>query len=354
MPNDAFRKVAESAYLRDILDQPRALAATVETLRPLPRLPQLREELISRRRRRVVLTGMGGSYQLLHPIHFRLLRAGFDSLRIETSELLTTLPQLLGPENCLIVVSQSGASAETVRLLERVEAARERPLVIGVSNTADSPLAQRADLCVLTHAGPEATVSCKTALTALAALEYVGEALCDRGVDALRGELNTLPPIIDSYLSRWAEHVRELQAELAGVRSVFTVGRGRSLAAAGLGGMIQKEAAHVHGEGMSSPAFRHGPMEFLNPEIYVVIFDGDPEVSPLNRSLLRDIRAAGGRCALVGEEQTAGAFRLPRAPARLRGMLELLPVQMVSLALAALRGRTPGEFVRLTKVTTTE
>jgi fructoselysine-6-P-deglycase FrlB-like protein len=206
----------------------------------------------------------------------------------------------------------------------------------------------------MTRAGPEATVSCKTALTALAALEWVGECLCGGDADALRMELSTLPAAIERYLANWSEHVRWLQIQLAGIRSLFAVGRGRSLAAAELGGLIQKEAAHVHGEGMSSPAFRHGPMEFLSADIFVMIFDGDTEVSALNRALLRDIRREGGRAALVGSDETEGAFQLPPSAPRLRPMMEMLPPQMVSLALAAARGRTPGEFTRLTKVTTTE
>jgi glutamine---fructose-6-phosphate transaminase (isomerizing) len=352
--NSARHLVADSAFLRDILDQPRALAATIEGLRAEPLIDRLREDLISGRRRRVVLTGMGGSYHVLHPLHFRLLNAGIDSVLVETSELLTTVPRLLASENALLVVSQSGASAETVRLLERVEQAQNRPLVLGVSNTADSPLARRASACVMTRAGPELTVSCKTALTALAALEWVGESLCGGDVEALRIELGTLPVAIERYLANWAKHVRWLQVELAGIQSFFAVGRGRSLAAAEIGGMIQKEAAHVHGEGMSSPAFRHGPMEFLSAKIFVMIFDGDAEVSALNRSLLRDIRREGGRAALVGSNDTEGAFKLPPLPARLRPLMEMLPPQMVSLALAAACGRTPGEFTRLTKVTTTE
>ena len=352
--NDALQLVANSTFLRDILDQPRALAATVEQLQTGPVIDRLRQDLISGRRRRIVLTGMGGSYHTLHPIHFSLLNAGFDSVLVETSELLTTVPRLLEPENALLVVSQSGASAETIRLLDRVERAQDRPLVFGVSNTDGSPLARRADACVMTRAGPEATVSCKTALTALAALEWVGECLCSGDAEALRLELGTLPAAIEDYLARWAEHVRWLQTELAGIRSIFAVGRGRSLAAAEIGGMIQKEAAHVHGEGMSTPAFRHGPMEFLSADIFVMIFDGDAEVSALNRALLRDIRREGGRAALVGGDEAVGAFRLPPGPARLRPLMEMLPPQMVSLALAAARGRTPGEFTRLTKVTTTE
>jgi glucosamine--fructose-6-phosphate aminotransferase (isomerizing) len=69
--------------------------------------------------------------------------------------------------------------------------------------------------------------------------------------------------------------------------------------------------------------------------------------------LVRDVRAAGGRAALVGDAEEPGVFRLPAVPACVRPVVEMLPVQMVSLALGALAGREPGRFERGSKVTTT-
>jgi glucosamine--fructose-6-phosphate aminotransferase (isomerizing) len=117
--------------------------------------------------------------------------------------------------------------------------------------------------------------------------------------------------------------------------------------------MIQKEAAHVHGEGMGCAAFRHGPFEMLGPNVFVLVFEGDENARELNRGMARDVQAAGARAALCGPNGE-GPFALPPAPARVLPILELLPPQMISLALAGLRGREPGKFERLTKVTTIE
>jgi glucosamine--fructose-6-phosphate aminotransferase (isomerizing) len=335
MPNISF-DLLETPYLRDILDQPKAFADTVAELQPIPLLTTLRKELMNGQRLRIVLTGMGGSYQLLYPIHFRLIQAGFDSIMVETSELLYTMPRLLAGENVVIAVSQSGASAEIVRLIERKGASL---YLVGVTNTADSPLGRSADLVILTQAGEEAAISCKTAVTALGALEWVGEHLCDCDLKTLHAELSTLPVAFENYLSHWKDHIRALQTLLSGVRSFFAVGRGRSLAAAMLGGMIQKESAHVHGEGISSAGFQHGPLEIVGDEVFVMVYDGDAEVRAMNRSLLRDILSSGGRGALVGSEDTQAPFLLPTVPVRVPPILEHLPPQMVSLALAGLRGR---------------
>ena len=335
-------------YLRDIQNQPMAMRETIAALAHVPALDTVRDELRAGRRARIVLTGMGGSYQVLHPLHIQLIELKFNSILVETSELLYGMPSLLDRENVVVAVSQSGASAEIVRMLEH-----RGPLYVGISNTPGSPLASRADAVLMTRAGEEAGVSCKTAVTSMAAIHWVGAHLAGTSLADARRELDALPPAMDAYLQRWREHVPELSQRLDGVKRVFLAGRGTSLAGVGLGAMIQKEAAHFHGEGMSSAALRHGPFEMLGPDSFVVVFEGAENVRELNRGLLRDVLETGARGALCGPHGE-GPFALPGVPAPVAPVLELLPPQILSLALAYLGGREPGKFERITKVTTVE
>ncbi len=339
----------QGIYLRDILDQPRVLRDTIASLAHVPALDSVRGNLRAGRWKRIVLTGMGGSYQVLHPLHLRLIEAGFDSIMVETSELLYCMPSLLNSENVVVAVSQSGTSAETLRMLDSGD-----PLLIGVTNTPGSPLAHRSAICIETKAGEEGGVSCKTAVTSLVALHWLGEHLAEGDLTSARRDLEASATGADTYLAGWQDHVAELVAAFEGVRSLFVVGRGASLAAVGLGAMIQKEAAHFHGEGMSSAAFRHGPFEMLGPDCYVLVFEGAGVVRDLNARLVNDVIAAGARGALCGPSVAKGPFALPDVPEDVRPILELLPAQMISLALAYRQNREPGKFERITKVTTTE
>lgn len=339
----------QGTYFRDILSQPQAIRDTVDALRPEPELASVVERLRVGDLERVVLTGMGGSYQILHPLHLRLVRSGFDSVMVETSELIHSMPELISPRNVVIAVSQSGSSAETVRLLER-----QGPLFIGLSNTSGSPLATRSAIPLLTKAGEEGGVACKTAVALLAGLYWLGEQFAGGDLAAARRALETVAPGVEAYLARWREHVEELTQKLSGIRSLFLVGRGESMAAAGLGAMVQKEAAHFHAEGMSSAALRHGPFEMLGPESFVVVFEGGEKVSPLNRRLVEDVLATGAKGTLCGTGAPDSTFALPATVDGLRPILELLPAQMISLSLAYLGGREPGKFERITKVTTVE
>jgi len=343
----------DNAYLHDILAQPTALRATLAALAATDLAPfyTLANRLASGDLRRVVLTGMGSSYHALHPIYLRLLNHGLAVQRIETSELLHYLPNLLDPTTLLVTVSQSGQSIEIKQLLERV--GNRLPLV-AVTNSTENPLAQQATATLITQAGPEATVSCKTYTSALLALAVLSRTLTGESPQALLAELQAIPEAVANYLEHWEAHVQAASQQLAETRYLILAGRGTSLAATGTGGLIIKESARFPTEGMSSAAFRHGPLEMVGPHVFVLVYEGDAPTAKLNAGLVQDVRAAGGQSALVQQSTGHGLFNLPQVPLSALPILEILPAQMVSLALALLQGHAPGVFARATKITLDE
>lgn len=338
-------------YVKDILSQPEALQDTITGLETLPLTPfqSLAEKLSNHSLKQVVLTGMGSSYHALHPITLSLLEHGIQTLMLETSELIHYAPRLLSPETLVVAVSQSGRSAEIVQLLEMIQ--HDVPM-IGITNTPESPLAQQANMSLFTRAGSEFSVSCKTYIATLAALSYLGEVLLGYQPAETLAELQTTAGQMSLYLKNWEKHVDYLIRDLKGIQSLMLAGRGSSLAAAGTGGLIIKESAHFHAEGMSSAAFRHGPFEMVSPEMMVLVFAGIGTGKPLNANLVADILKAGGRAELISVNGKDNPYTLPAVPLAQLPLLEILPVQMVSLALALLNQHDPGTFERGSKVTT--
>jgi len=343
-------RIIEGDYVRDILDQPAALRNTLAKLSPPRNLNQLAVKLNRGQYQRIVLTGMGSSFHVLHPLNLALVAAGFTPILVETSELIHYENQFLNPKTLVVAVSQSGKSAEMVRLLEMNR--RQAP-IIAVTNSPRSPLATGSEATLLTRAGKEFSVSCKTYLTALLALRWLGDVLCEQNLRKTRQELRETPLAVECYLANWKDHVRMLAGPLTGIRHLFLVGRGASLAAVGTGALIIKESAHFHAEGMSSAAFRHGPLEMLSRETFVLVFAGDRRTRELNYRLWQDIREKDGK-AEIGETASGLAYCLPAVPLSLLPVLEILPMQMITLALAACRGREAGRFELASKVTTVE
>jgi glucosamine--fructose-6-phosphate aminotransferase (isomerizing) len=344
-------KVVEGPYLQDILEQPRALKATPHHLASNPSLNALAERVQATAYRRVVLSGMGSSFHGLHPLYLRLVDAGHPVVMVESSELLHYQRGLLEDGTLLVLVSQSGRSAEIIRLLDVAGPGVE---TLGVTNTADSPLAERATAALQVHAGEEATVACKTHLAMQMGLAWVGTALTGGDVDETRAALAATVPAAREYLVDWRAHVEELAGLLDGVRAVYYVGRGPSLGTVYSAGLITKESTHRPSEGLSSAAFRHGPMEMLNDGVFVMVFAGDERTRELNERLVADTRAAGGRAHLVAEDSELASLRLPAVPDLARPVIDILPVEMLTLAIPALDGREAGTFRIGGKVTTTE
>lgn len=344
-------RVIQGRYFSDLMNQPEALEATWNGLKSTDVFERISGSCGREGFRRIVLTGMGGSYFGLHPLCIELAANGWTPLMLETSELIHYYPHLLEPSTLVVAVSQSGKSAETVRLLE-VNAGRAR--LIGVTNWADSPLGLEADFAVTTAAGDEYTVSCKTYVSAQMAFRVLGAALGGGDATARLHEMKAAPQVVQAYLMHCENHVNEFVDLLRDVGNVFLVGRGPSIAAASTGALTIKESTHFHAEGMSSAAFRHGPFEMLQSGIFVGVFAGEQKTRALNEALMRDIEGTPARAVLFSEDAERACCRIPQAAEALRTIVEVLPVQMMTLALAALANREAGKFERATKVTAVE
>jgi glucosamine--fructose-6-phosphate aminotransferase (isomerizing) len=343
--------VIRGKYLQDILEQPQRLRESLECLREFPALERLMVRLKHREFHRIVLTGMGSSFHALHPCTLQLVDHGITALMVESSELVHYKARFFDQQTLVVAVSQSGQSAEIIRLLE---VNRRRSALIAVTNTAESPLAENAEAAIITAAGEEFSVSCKTYVAALQALQWLVDLMCGCDPRQTRRRFHDAATAAASYLAHWEDYVSSLAEMLQEVRHLFLVGRGSSLAAVGTGALIIKEADHVHAEGMSSAAFRHGPLEMLGEDTFVLVFAGDKRTVQFNTRLQGDIRAQGGRAQLVGNHSDVPAFQLEAAPDIVRPILEILPVQMITLALAVVTGREPGVFELARKITTTE
>jgi glutamine---fructose-6-phosphate transaminase (isomerizing) len=335
---------AKYPYLADILAQPQALEATAAAL-ARQQVPALLRQSIEQRVP-LILTGMGASYFALLPLYRRLLEAGITATLIETSELLLSGLHLK-PGKTIIAISQSGESVEIVRLLSD---RHTDVAVFGITNSRDSTLDRLATASLLMAAGKEAAVSTKTYLASLITLRWLG--------DAMLGGTSNLPAAAEAvaaYLSRWTGQVDQMSAFAQAIGNLFLVGRGDSLATAAAGALIMKESVRLPAEGLSGAAFRHGPLEMAAERgTVILVFTGTGDAVPLNERLTRDITAMGGRVVSVSPTAQSEPFRLPDVPAEFLPLVEILPVQLLTLAIGKARNMKAGEFRHMGKVTTIE
>jgi glucosamine--fructose-6-phosphate aminotransferase (isomerizing) len=345
-----WNKIRNANYFKDILAQPDALTDTLVGFEP-DSMIEISRIILSGQFDQIILTGMGASFHILYPLFYRLMALRKPALMIETSELIHYAPEAIRPGTLLFAVSQSGQSVEVLRLLEM---AKDRAPVLAITNNPDGALSTAAQAVVLTRAGEESTVSCKTYVSAMLGLMGITGLLQNMSYSTVMDELSLAPESVGDYLNSCRDKVNALEEIFYGITSLTFSGRGPSLAAAGTAALICKEAAHFPAEGMSSAAFRHGPIEAVSPDNMLVLFEGDEFISRLHNALIADVRRSGGRAEMIGKLAEQKVLQLPQSPKLLSPVLEILPAQLMTVALAKLNDHIPGEFSVATKITEVE
>jgi glucosamine--fructose-6-phosphate aminotransferase (isomerizing) len=343
-------------YRAELMAQPAALAATAAALAADAALmAEVAARAARDRLQHVVITGMGGSYFAGLPLWLRLAAAGRPATLIDTAELLHSAPALLTPRALLVLISQSGETVEAVRLLER---AGGRAPLVAVTNGRDNTVARAADYSLATAAGAERSVSGKSYVTSLLVLEALGRALTT-GRPAPADLWPAPIAAVQGLLEQWEAVEAALAGAVGGCTPLYVLARGASLATAGAGALIIKEASRRPAEGMSAAQFRHGPLEMIAPGMGALLLAPAGATRPLILRLASELAGYGVATAVIGPPvpaPPAGVTWVATPPLDewLAPLAEIVPLQILSHRLARDAGLEPGRFERMGKVTRSE
>jgi glucosamine--fructose-6-phosphate aminotransferase (isomerizing) len=161
---------------------------------------------------------------------------------------------------------------------------------------------------------------------------------------------------MENYLAAWDVHVQELDSLLGNFDELFLLGRGSSMSAVWNGSLICKEAAKHAFEGMHAADFRHGPLELVSQGFAALIFAGAGHTSALNRELAREIISYGGKAIWLDSapDPEIPTVLFPGTTDRVRPLVEMLPMQMLTLAMANRKRLEAGAFRHVSKITDRE
>jgi glutamine---fructose-6-phosphate transaminase (isomerizing) len=337
-------------YIQDILSQPAALREA---------LTKYSSSVLAKTRLaefdRVIISGMGSSCYAAYPALIELSKQTIPVQLVNAAELLHSLRGMIGRRSLLWLNSQSGRSAELVNLLERIESQPPACLLTFV-NDISSTMGERADICVPIHAGEEATVSTKTYTNMLAVNLLAAIQLSGGDVNLAIQEMYAAADAMESYLARWEAHVQELDNALGEFDTLFLLGRGTSMSAVWNGSLTNKEAAKSAFEGMHAADFRHGPLEIVSEGVAALVFAGSSQTSALNRELGREIISYGGKAIWLGSipDPEIPTILFPQTSELARPLVEILPMQMLTLAMANRKNIEAGKFRHVSKITDRE
>lgn len=348
------------AFLAEIAGQPDAMRrAAAALLDEHDALERIREA--SATSRTIVFTGMGGSYDACYPAVNDLAGRGVPALLVDAAELLHFRRPILNAQTLAVVVSQSGESAEIVRLCNELARQRTRPFLIAVTNGTDNDLARRVDIALDTWAGPESGPSSITfagAMTTLSGLALLlARDSADTAVDRTRTAAEGAARSAERLLDDPEALASDLQGWYAGREVIVLLGRGPARAATELGALVLKESG-VMAESLESGLFRHGPLELAGPNMCAIVMATEPETRRLDLGLAADLVEAGAAVMVVTPDGEAPKGARPVAigylDRALMSSVAVMPIQLLAWQLAGARGRTPGTYTRASKVTTRE
>ena len=265
----------------------------------------------------------------------------------------------------LLVLSQSGETADTLAALR--EAKRRGHRALTIVNVVGSTIARESDGGIYMHAGPEigvastkAFVSTITILTLLAIhLGRLRNLSAKRALDVLHG-LEALPKQIEKILAQ-NEALKKVAKKYAKADDFFFLGRGYTFPIALEGALKLKEISYIHAEGYSAAEMKHGPIALIDkntPTVFLVPQDAMYDKTMANLAMIRARQGPIIALATEGDKDikkvAADVIYLPPALDLLNPILAIVPLQLFAYHIAVARGCDVDKPRNLAKSVTVE
>ena len=323
-------------FLQDILRQPAEMSRTIECLTGPGQTALQQGSAMVQSARNVFFTGIGASWHAAISAGALLHGTGHPVHMQEAAELLhfTTIPR----GSVIVAISRTGLSIEIVQLLAKAEASGA--LVIGITNSADSPLARGSAIAIVIPAKLDHAISVNTYSTLLIAASALAGS-------ATTGFLPVAPALLHAVgeagkcLQFWQKQLEE-SSWLAESAAYYFLARGGSLGTCQQARLLWEEGVKMPATAMSTSGFRHGPQEIVRPGMRFCMWIDQSRMRDQDLSVAHDLRELGASVMLIGENlpRDAGDLvcQLPSSPADWQFVVDVLPIQLAAERLSRLAG----------------
>lgn len=274
---------------------------------------------------------------------------------------------IIGPDTLVLLISQSGETADTIASLE--EAKRQGAMTMGIVNVRGSTIAREADCVLYTKAGPEIAVASTKAFTAqLITLYILGLKLAQEReievpypMDEIIESLLKMPQLVAETIEMVEPGIKEMAKIIAKYEHCYFLGRNMDEPIAREGALKLKEISYVHAESYPAGELKHGTIALIEkgtPVIPVMTQEDTFEkmISNIQEVIAREAQIlAIVREGLNGLEGIADRIiTVPNAPDILAPLLANIPLQLLAYYTAEELGRDIDQPRNLAKSVTVE
>lgn len=273
---------------------------------------------------------------------------------------------IISDEDLVILVSQSGETADTKEALKLSKKAGAKTL--SVVNVVGSSIARESDMVIYTHAGPEISVASTKAYSVQLSVMYLltlslalakGRIAQEECRD-LTAQLSEIPAHLEKVLE-CRENCQFIASKLVNASSLMYIGRGLDYALSMEGSLKLKEISYIHSESYAAGELKHGTISLITEEMPVIAVATQKSLFEKTISNVVEVKSRGAKVILVcGENaQTAEGvadyrISLPEISDALMPMLTVVPLQLIAYYTAVLRGCNVDKPRNLAKSVTVE
>ena len=276
----------------------------------------------------------------------------------------TTVPN---PKTLIVVVSQSGETADTLAALRHAKSLGHR-FTLAICNVASSAMVRETDWHFLTKAGAEIGVaSTKAFTTQLLALYLLAVSIAKRDgrispekEKELLRDLRHLPKALHAVLALEPQIIAWSEAFSKCENALF-LGRGMHYPIALEGALKLKEISYIHAEAYPAGELKHGPLALVTDKMPVVTVAPNDVLLEKLKSNMQEVKARGGKLYVFADQDThisssdgINVIKLPEHYGNLSPILHVVPLQLLAYHTACARGTDVDKPRNLAKSVTVE
>ena len=367
--NAAEKGGYEHFMLKEMYEQPKAITDTFS-----PRLKDGKiviEELGMsdediRAIRKIMIVACGSAYHTGMTSKYVFEGLARIPVEVDLASEFRYRDPILEEGTLLIVVSQSGETADTLAALREAKSKGVR--VLGIVNVVGSSIAREADNVMYTWAGPEIAVATTKAYSAqlialyLLAMKFahVRGKLSDEGLAGMIEEMKELPAQVEMMLNN-QNKIQKFANRYLAARSIFFIGRGIDYAISLEGSLKLKEVSYIHSEAYAAGELKHGTISLIEEGTLVCAVLTQEELYKKTISNMVEVRTRGAFVMAITnvdntevEKAADYVVYIPKTNKYFTNSLAIIPLQLFGYYVAVGRGCDVDKPRNLAKSVTVE
>ncbi|MCR5837685.1 MAG: glutamine--fructose-6-phosphate transaminase (isomerizing) [Lachnospiraceae bacterium] len=359
----------EHFMLKEIHEQPTAVRTTIAP-RIVDGMPNLSEcgitEETLRNYRKVFIVACGTAMHAGMVGKYVIERLARCEVTVDIASEFRYRNPIVTPDDLVIVVSQSGETADTKAALHLAHDKGAK--VLAIVNVKGSSIAREADMVIYTHAGPEISVASTKAFSVQMAVMYLlafemayakGEISKERCME-LTKKLSDIPELIEKTME-CSDRCQFVASKLVTASSLLYIGRGLDYTLSMEGSLKLKEISYIHSESYAAGELKHGTISLVTDEMPVISVATQEDLLEKMVSNIEEVKSRGAYTITVCKENMEFSegimdeiIEVPVVEDVLMPMVTVVPLQLIAYYTTVLKGLNVDKPRNLAKSVTVE